>query len=62
MNMRATIETALREFGVEVAGRRDDPLRWSASDLAGDMEPVILREMEKNQSKDPDMRLYSERL
>jgi hypothetical protein len=45
MEMRTMLEIALRELGVEVAGRRDNPLRWSASDLATDMAPIILREM-----------------
>lgn len=47
---RGLVETALKQVGVEVAGRHSDPLRWSVGDLATDLAP-LLNEMLK-ESKD----------
>ena len=40
------MEKILRQLGVECAGTRKDPLRWSVSDLATDLAPIILELIE----------------
>lgn len=39
---RDLLESALRKMGVEFAGRDGDKLRWSVSDLATDLAPLLV--------------------
>ena len=40
-DMKQRLISALETLGVEIAGRHADPLRWSATDLATDLAPLL---------------------
>lgn len=42
LDVRKLLTETFESWRLETAGRRDHPLRWSGSDLATDLEPVVL--------------------
>ena len=40
-SIKKMLRSALEELGVISAARRDHPARWSHSDLATDLEPIL---------------------
>jgi hypothetical protein len=43
--MKTLLRRALDALGVTAAGRPGDPYRWSSSDLATDLAPLLVEEM-----------------
>lgn len=57
-SMKQRLTRALKTLGVDSAGRHGDPLRWSATDLATDLAPLLDSPDEHEQKQDKEAHAF----